>query len=170
LLLYDDFSFFVIIFHAKPPSHPTYDEYGNFVTECSHFVTNLVLVTSESSLINNFLLVMKCGLRFWPLVTYIGRRGDGTPLHCHGTATGVDLRAERTSDGPLDISERTSTAPHALPRDGLTFPGDRREGYQRLAARGSGAPSCTDAEAAQWPARSTRRSQAGRMPGVPAAL
>jgi len=40
LLLYDDFFIFVITFHAKPPSHLTYDEDGNFVTECSHFVTN----------------------------------------------------------------------------------------------------------------------------------
>jgi hypothetical protein len=82
---------------------------------------------------------MSCGLRFWPLATFIGRRGDGTRLQCHDTATGVDLRAERTGDGPLDISERMSTAPHALPRDGLAFPGDRHEGNRRLAARGSAA-------------------------------
>jgi hypothetical protein len=77
---------------------------------------------------------MSCGVRFWPLATFIGRRGDGTRLQCHDTATGVDLRAERTGDGPLDISERTSTAPHELPRDGLAFPGDRHEGNRRLEA------------------------------------
>jgi hypothetical protein len=77
---------------------------------------------------------MSCSLQFWPLATFIGRRGDGTRLQCRGTATGVDLRAERTGDGPLDISEQTSTAPHALPRDGPAFPGDRREGNRRLAA------------------------------------
>jgi hypothetical protein len=113
---------------------------------------------------------MSCGLRFWPLATFIGRRGDGTRLQCHGTATGVELRAERTGDGPLDISERTSTAPHALPRDGLMFPGDRREGNRWLASRGSGARSCMNAEVARWPARSARRIQAGRTPNAPAAL
>jgi hypothetical protein len=67
--------------------------------------------------------------------TFIGRRGDGTPASMPRYGGHLDLRAHETGDGPLDIPEQTSTAPHALPRDGLAFPDDRREGEP--AARGS---------------------------------
>ena len=57
LLLYDDYFVFVIILRAKAPSLVTNDEPAHFVIECSHSVTKLVIVTSESSLMNTFLVV-----------------------------------------------------------------------------------------------------------------
>jgi len=57
LLLYDDYFIFVIILHAKAPSLVTNDEPAHFVIECSHSVTKLVIVMSESSLMNTFLVV-----------------------------------------------------------------------------------------------------------------
>ena len=59
LLLYDDYFVFVIILRAKAPSLVTNDEPAHFVIECSHSVTKLVIVTSESSLMNTFLVVIK---------------------------------------------------------------------------------------------------------------
>jgi hypothetical protein len=55
--MYDDPFLFVIVLIAKPPALVTDDESTNFVIECCHPVTNFVLVTSESSLINTFLVV-----------------------------------------------------------------------------------------------------------------
>jgi hypothetical protein len=102
---------------------------------------------------------MSCGLRFWPLATFIGRRGDGTRLQCRGTATGVDLRAERTSDGPLDISERQvrrRTRSHATgSRSQAT--GARGTGGSRLETVGHG-----PARTSRW--RGGRRvAQPGRQ-------
>ena len=57
LLLYDDYFVFVIILRAKAPSLVTNDEPAHFVIECSHSVTKLVIVMSESSLMNTFLVV-----------------------------------------------------------------------------------------------------------------
>jgi hypothetical protein len=56
--MYDDPFLFVIVLIAKPPALVTDDESTNFVIECCHPVTNFVLVTSESSLINTFLVVL----------------------------------------------------------------------------------------------------------------
>ena len=58
LLLYDDYFVFVIILRAKASSLVTNDEPAHFVIECSHSVTKLVIVTSESSLMNTFLVVI----------------------------------------------------------------------------------------------------------------
>jgi hypothetical protein len=63
----------------------------------------------------------------------------GRRLQCRGTATGVDLRAERTGDGPRDNSAWYD----AVRRCGSHSKDGRREGDQRLAARGSGARPCT---------------------------
>ena len=60
LLLYDDYFIFVIILRAKAPSLVTNDEPAHFIIECSHSVTKLVIVTSESSLMNTFLVVNIC--------------------------------------------------------------------------------------------------------------
>jgi hypothetical protein len=77
-----------------------------------------------------------CGLcGFGRCATVIGRRGDGTPASMPRYDGHLDLRVHETGDGPLDIPEQTSTETHALPRDGLAFPGDRCEGEP--AARGS---------------------------------
>jgi len=57
LLLYDDYFVFVIILRAKALSLVTNDEPVHFVIECSHSVMKLVIVTSESSLMNTFLVV-----------------------------------------------------------------------------------------------------------------
>jgi hypothetical protein len=57
LLFYDDPFVFVIILRAKAPSLVTNDEPANFVIECSHSVTKLLIVTTESSLMNTFLVV-----------------------------------------------------------------------------------------------------------------
>ena len=57
LLMYDNPFIFVIILHAKAPSLVRHDDLLNFVIECYHSVTKLALVTSESSLMNTFLVV-----------------------------------------------------------------------------------------------------------------
>ena len=57
LLFYDDSFVFVIILRAKAPSLVTYDEAGNFVIESACSVTKFVSVTTESSLMNTFLVV-----------------------------------------------------------------------------------------------------------------
>ena len=54
--IYDDSFVFVIILRAKAPSLVTYEEAGNFVIEGACFVTKFVSVTTESSLMNTFLV------------------------------------------------------------------------------------------------------------------
>jgi hypothetical protein len=76
----------------------------------------------------------------------------------------LDLRAHETGDGPLDISERTSTAQHALPRDGLAFPGDRREEEPAARASRRWGLARTDAEAAERAARGA--GTLGRSPAL----
>ena len=57
LLFYDDSFVFVIILCAKAPSLVTYDEATNFVIESACSVMKFVSVTTESSLMNTFLVV-----------------------------------------------------------------------------------------------------------------
>jgi hypothetical protein len=57
-LFYDDSFVFVIILRAKAPSLVIYDEAGNFVIEIACSVTKFVSVTTESSLMNTFLVVL----------------------------------------------------------------------------------------------------------------
>ena len=57
MLLYDDYFVFVIILRAKAPSLVTYDEARNFIIESACSVTKFVSVTTESSLMNTFLVV-----------------------------------------------------------------------------------------------------------------
>ena len=57
LLFYDDSFVFVIILHAKAPSLVTYDEARNFVIESACSMMKFVSVTTESSLMNTFLVV-----------------------------------------------------------------------------------------------------------------
>ena len=57
LLFYDDSFVFVIILRAKAPSLVTYDEARNFVIESACSVMKFVSVTTESSLMNTFLVV-----------------------------------------------------------------------------------------------------------------
>jgi hypothetical protein len=56
--LCNDVSFvFVIVLRAKAPSLVTHDEAVIFVIERTSFVMEILIVTSESSLMNTFLVV-----------------------------------------------------------------------------------------------------------------
>ena len=69
LLFYDDSFVFVIILRAKAPSLVTYDEAGNFVIESACSVMKFVSVTTESSLMNTFLVVCRpCSFSKEPLL------------------------------------------------------------------------------------------------------
>jgi hypothetical protein len=57
LLFYDDPFIFVIILCVKAPSLVTNDEPTNLIIECSHSVMKLLIITTESSLMNTFLVV-----------------------------------------------------------------------------------------------------------------
>ena len=57
LLFYDGSFVFVIILRAKAPSLVTYDEARNFVIESACSLTKFESVTTESSLMNTFLVV-----------------------------------------------------------------------------------------------------------------
>jgi len=55
--MYDINLEFVIILCAKAPSLVTHDEKENFVIESARSVTNFSVITTESSLLNTFLVV-----------------------------------------------------------------------------------------------------------------
>jgi hypothetical protein len=55
--LYDDPLVFIIILHAKARSLVTNDEAGNFVIESTRSRMKIVIITSESSWMNTFLVV-----------------------------------------------------------------------------------------------------------------
>ena len=69
MLFYDDSFVFIIILRAKAPSLVTYDEAGNFVIESACSVMKFVSVTTESSLMNTFLVVC-CGDDFMMIMIF----------------------------------------------------------------------------------------------------
>jgi hypothetical protein len=106
---------------------------------------------------------MSCGLRgAGRCAAFIGRaqRRDAR-LQCRGTVT--ILTCVRTRPATDRWAHGGGTTRHAFPRDGLAFPGDRREGEPAARASRRWGLARTDAEA-------ERAARGARMPGRSPAL